>query len=126
MMRVHYLQIIGSKTDKELLDWGNSCPGNENIKIANFKDKNLANGLYLINLCAAIEPRAIDWDIVNKDPNCDDEAKALNSKYAISITRKLGGTVFMVWEDVLELNQKMMTIFFATVYELYTESRQGK
>lgn len=108
------------------MDWGNSVPGNENMKITTFKDKNLSSGVYLVNLCAAIEPRAIDWDIVNKDPNCDDEAKALNAKYAISITRKLGGTVFMVWEDVLELNQKMMTIFFATVYELYIESHKGK
>jgi len=123
LMRVHYLQIIGNKSEKDLIAWGNSCKGNENMQIANFKDKNLASGVYLVNLCAAIEPRAIDWDLVNTSPDADDEAKGLNAKYAISIARKLGGVVFMVWEDVLECNQKMMTIFFSTVYELHQESK---
>jgi len=124
LMRVHYLQIIGNKTDKDLIDWGNSVKGNENRQIKGFKDPNLKDGIYLINLTAAIEPRIIDWDIVNQDPNADDDAKALNAKYAISIARKLGAIIFMVWEDVLELNSKMMTIFISTIYELYQEAQQ--
>lgn len=31
LMRVHYMQIIGNKTDQDLIAWGNSCAGNENL-----------------------------------------------------------------------------------------------
>jgi len=46
----------------------------------------------------------------------------MNAKYAISIGRNLGAVIFLVWEDVNELNQKMMLIFVASLYELFTDS----
>jgi plastin-1 len=52
----------------------------------------------------------------------NDDQKTMNAKYAISIARKLGAVIFLVWEDVLELNQKMMLIFIASLYELKEES----
>ena len=52
----------------------------------------------------------------------NDDQKTMNAKYAISIARKLGAVIFLVWEDVLELNQKMMLIFIASLYELHEES----
>jgi len=33
-------------------------------KIKNFKDSTLGDGQFLIKLCGAIEPRAVNWDIV--------------------------------------------------------------
>jgi len=119
LMRVHYLQIIGNKEDKELIAWGNSCKGNEERQIKGFRDGNLKDGVFLINLCAAIEPRIVDWDLVFQDPNASDEDKSQNAKYAISIARKLGAIIFMVYEDVMESNAKMMTIFFSSLWELY-------
>lgn len=88
------------------------------MQIKGFKDQNLKNGIYLINLCAAIEERIIDWDLVNRDTD-DPEKLGMNAKYAISLARKLGAIIFMVWEDVLEMNSKMMTIFITTLYELH-------
>ena len=76
----------------------------------------------MINLTAAIEPRIVDWDLVTMACENDDQ-KMMNSKYAISIARKLGAVIFLVWEDVLELNQKMMLIFVASLYELYQEAK---
>jgi len=35
-------------------------------KVVNFKDKKLKNSLFFIELMAKMEPRAVDWDIVNK------------------------------------------------------------
>lgn len=81
--------------------------------------------MYLINLCAAIDSRIIDWELVNQDPNADADAKALNAKYALSIAKKFGAIIFMVWEDVMESNAKMMTIFMCSLYELYQESQQN-
>lgn len=33
-------------------------------KMRNFKDSGLKNGLFLLELISAIEPRAVDWDVV--------------------------------------------------------------
>lgn len=124
-MRKHYQQIIGNKDDKVIIAWGNTIAGNEEKQIKGFKDANLKDGVYLINLLAAIEPRIIDWDLVSKDTT-DEEKLAVNAKYAISIARKLGAIIFMVWEDVLEMNSKMMTIFISSVYDLWMEAKGQK
>jgi plastin-1 len=120
LMRIHYLQIIGNKSDKDLITWANAQKGNESMQIAGLKDKNLADGRFLINLTAAIEPRIVDWDLV-KNPAESEDDMMMNSKYAISIGRKLGAVIFLVWEDVTEMNSKMMLIFIASLYELYEE-----
>ena len=119
-MRIHYLQIIGNKSDKDLITWANAQKGNESMQIAGLKDKNLADGRFLINLTAAIEPRIVDWDLV-KNPAESEDDMMMNSKYAISIGRKLGAVIFLVCEDVTEMNSKMMLIFIASLYELYEE-----
>lgn len=124
LMRVHYMQIIGNKSDADLIAWANSVPANADLQIKNFRDANLKSGVHLINLCAAIEPRIIDWDIVYKNADATDEQKALNAKYAISIARKLGAIIFMVWEDVPEGNGKMMTIFVSSLLEIYQKSQE--
>ena len=41
-----------------------------------------------------------------------------NAKYAISLARKMGATVFMVWDDILEVNKKMILVFVATLYDM--------
>lgn len=120
-MREHYKQIIGNKEDKDIMEWANKCPGNENIQITGFKHGNLKNGVFLINCLASLDPEVIDWDLINKDPNADEEAIKLNAKYAISIARKHGAIIFMVCDDVMELNSKMLLIFLCSVYELAME-----
>lgn len=124
LMRVHYMQIIGNKSDQDLIAWGNSVPANKDRQIKGFRDANLKDGVFLINLCAAIEPRIIDWDIVYQNADATDEQKELNAKYAISIARKLGAIIFMVWEDVPEGNGKMMCIFISSLYEIYLEAQK--
>ena len=42
-----------------------------------------------------------------------------NAKYAISISRKLGATVFLVWEDIRDMKIKMLTTFLAAIMEVY-------
>jgi len=93
------------------------------MQIKGFKDPNLKDGVFLVNLCAAIEPRIVNWDLVYRGADLDDEKKSLNARYAISLARKMGAIIFMVWEDVLEGNAKMMTIFMCSLYELYNEAR---
>ena len=70
----------------------------------------------MIKVAALIEPKIINYDLVTEGAN-DEDAKQ-NAKYAISIARKLGATVFMVWDDVVEVNKKMILIFVCSLYDL--------
>jgi len=51
-------------------------------------------------------------------PGQTDEEKEMNAKYAISIARKLGAIIFMVWDDIPRLNKKMLLIFVCSLYDL--------
>ena len=65
----------------------------------------------------SIEPRSINWDIVVQDKD-DEESRQNNAKYAISIARKLGATVFLVWEDIAEVKSKLLLTLLASLYEV--------
>jgi plastin-1 len=67
-------------------------------------------------LCAAIEPRVVDWDIVTKGET--DEEKENNAKYLISIVRKLGAVIFCVWEDIPKVNPKMILVLVCSLFEI--------
>lgn len=93
--------------------------------IKDFKDKSLESGQYLIHMLAAIEPRAVNWDLVTAGET--DEDKMMNAKYALSIARRLGAVVFCVWEDIAEkVNPKQMLILFATMNEIQAEMLEAK
>lgn len=79
--------------------------------------------MFLIKLLASIEPRIIDWDLV-KTENASEEDMQQNAKYAISLARKLGAIIFLVWDDILGVNQKMMVIFVASIYDLKMQTEQ--
>ena len=116
MMRLHSLKVIGNKTEEELVTWGNERVDDE-YKVKSLKDKRLASSLYFIHIMKSIEPRSINWDIVVTDKD-DEESRQNNAKYAISIARKLGATVFLVWEDIAEVKSKLLLTLLASIYEV--------
>ena len=116
MMRAHSLQVIGNKTEEESVAWGNERVDDE-YKVKSLKDKKLASSLYFIHIMKSIEPRSINWDIVVTDKD-DAESRENNAKYAISIARKLGATVFLVWEDIAEVKSKLLLTLLASIYEV--------
>lgn len=42
----------------------------------------------------------------------------MNAKYGISIARKLGAIIFLVWDDIPNVNAKMILIYIASLYDL--------
>ena len=114
-MRVHYLKIIGSKTEKDLINWVNEAAA-DGEPVTGFSSQGWSTGKLLIKLCAAIEPRVVNWDLVTEGQT--DEDKEMNAKYAISIARKLGCAVFCVWDDIVNLNKKMILIFVCSLYDM--------
>lgn len=123
IMREHTLQIIGGKSEEELVAWGNSKQDKEEDKIANLKDKKLETSLWWINIVKGIDERIIDWDIVVKEP-ANDEDKATNAKYALSLARCLEALVFCVWEDLKDVKPKMLLTLLASLYEVGNKEKK--
>ncbi|XP_058218826.1 fimbrin-1-like isoform X2 [Rhododendron vialii] len=124
LMRFNMLQLLKNLrsrsqgkefTDADILNWANN-----KVKITgrtshmdSFKDKNLSNGLFFLELLSAVEPRVVNWNLVTKGES--DEEKKLNATYIISVARKLGCSIFLLPEDIMEVNQKMILTLTASI-----------
>ena len=116
IMRLHYLKIIGDKSEADLVKWANDTVAGKATPIEKLKDPSLSDSKFLIHLLGAIEPRAVNWDLVLDGGS--DEDKTNNAKYAISIARKLGAVIFSIWEDIVNVNPKQMLIFISTCMDI--------
>ncbi|XP_061344104.1 fimbrin-5 [Gastrolobium bilobum] len=102
-------------TDADILNWANNRVkrAGRTSQIDSFKDKNLSGGIFFLELLSAVEPRVVNWSLVTKGET--DEDKKLNATYIISVARKLGCSIFLLPEDIIEVNQKMMLILAASI-----------
>ncbi|OWZ15421.1 Fimbrin [Phytophthora megakarya] len=122
-MRYQQLKILSELaagrseiTDKDIIGWANEKVrqnGRAKGNIVSFRDPSLSDGLYLLDLVHAVEPRAVNWEMVSQ--NKTDDAKASNAKYTISCAQKIGATVFLTYEDIVEVKPKMMMTFVASL-----------
>ncbi|KAI3755903.1 hypothetical protein L1987_55712 [Smallanthus sonchifolius] len=133
LMRFHMLQLLKNLrsqsqgkeiTDADILKWAN-----KKVKITgrtsqmeSFKDKSLSSGIFFLQLLSAIEPRVVNWNLVTKGKS--DEEKKLNATYIISVARKLGCSIFLLPEDIMEVNQKMILMLTASL--MYWSLQQSK
>ena len=115
LMRAHTLKIIGGKSEEALLEWSNGKVSDDQ-KVKSLKDKKLNSSMFWIELLAGIEPKCIRWDIVVKDPQQDKE-REMNAKYALSVARGLGACVFVVWEDLTQVKNRLLLTFLASIYD---------
>lgn len=134
LMRFNMLQLLKnlrSRTqgkeiaDTDILNWANRKVKStgRTSKIESFKDKNLSNGLFFLELLSAVEPRVVNWNLVTKGET--DDRKKLNATYIISVARKLGCSIFLLPEDIMEVNQKMMLMLTASIM-LWSLQRQAE
>uniref|UniRef100_A0A0D9VKA9 Calponin-homology (CH) domain-containing protein n=1 Tax=Leersia perrieri TaxID=77586 RepID=A0A0D9VKA9_9ORYZ len=102
-------------TDADILKWANSKvkASGKTSQMESFKDKSLSNGLFFLELLSAVQPRVVNWKVVTKGE--DDEEKKLNATYIISVARKIGCSVFLLPEDIIEVNQKMILTLTASI-----------
>lgn len=102
-------------TDADILKWANKKVKStgRTSHVDSFKDKNLSNGIFLLELLSSVEPRVVNWNIVTKGES--DEEKKLNATYIISVARKLGCSIFLLPEDIMEVNQKMILTLTASI-----------
>ena len=123
-MSLYTLKKIGNKSEQDLINWANSKIPTER-KIQNLKEKKLNDGLFWIYLLSAIEPKSINWDFVVVD-NPSDKDKEMNAKYVLSVARKLDAIIFVVWEDITEVNEKMLLTLLASLYEIEQKRIKGE
>eukprot|EP00639_Heterosigma_akashiwo_P011856 CAMPEP_0206371384 /NCGR_PEP_ID=MMETSP0294-20121207/6450_1 /ASSEMBLY_ACC=CAM_ASM_000327 /TAXON_ID=39354 /ORGANISM="Heterosigma akashiwo, Strain CCMP2393" /LENGTH=335 /DNA_ID=CAMNT_0053818499 /DNA_START=244 /DNA_END=1248 /DNA_ORIENTATION=- len=119
LMRMHTLQILASLgggkrvTDHEIIQWANSkvSEAGRPSSMISFRDPNLSSGRFFIDLCYAISPRTVNWEIVTDGETEEDQMN--NAKYVISIARKIGAKIFIVAEDIVEVRPKLLLSFVA-------------
>ncbi|KAJ3118406.1 hypothetical protein HDU96_001924 [Phlyctochytrium bullatum] len=125
LMREHVIQTLKSLsksgveiTDSDLIAWANSTikRGGKSTQISSFKDSQLRSGLFFLDLLNSLKKGIVNYELV-ADGVSDDNAK-LNAKYAISIARKLGATIFVLPEDIVEVKPKMILTFVGTLMAL--------
>ncbi|KAK4279182.1 hypothetical protein QN277_016929 [Acacia crassicarpa] len=102
-------------TDTDILKWANNKvkSAGRTSGMESFKDKSLSSGTFFLELLSAVEPRVVNWSLVTKGET--DEDKKSNATYIISIARKLGCSIFLLPEDIVEVNSKMILTLTASI-----------
>ncbi|KAK9268969.1 hypothetical protein L1049_000736 [Liquidambar formosana] len=124
LMRFNMLQLLKNLRfhsqgkeirDADILNWANKKVKStgRTSQMESFKDKSLSSGLFFLELLSAVEPRVVNWNLVTKGES--DEEKRLNATYIISIARKLGCSIFLLPDDIMEVNQKMILTLTASI-----------
>jgi plastin-1 len=120
LMRHHVLTVLkevgggAPVSEQAMIKWANeavSASGKAST-MKSFKDQNLKDSVFFLELLDAIRP-VVDWNIVQRG-NTDAELLN-NAKYAISIARKLGATIFVLPEDITESKDKMILTFIGSI-----------
>ncbi|KAL9241163.1 hypothetical protein vseg_015305 [Gypsophila vaccaria] len=113
-------------TDADILNWANNKvkSSGRSSQTDSFKDKSLSNGKFFLELLSAVEPRVVDWTVVTSGET--DEDKKLNASYIISVARKLGCSIFLLPEDIVEVNQKMMLTLTASIMYWSLQKKPGQ
>uniref|UniRef100_A0A2P2IX20 Uncharacterized protein MANES_12G054300 n=1 Tax=Rhizophora mucronata TaxID=61149 RepID=A0A2P2IX20_RHIMU len=124
LMRCNILQLLKNLrshshgkeiTDADILQWANTkvSESGRQTRMDSFKDKSLSDSIFFLELLSAVQPRAVNWSLVTKGVTA--EEKKMNATYIISIARKLGCSIFLLPEDITEVNQKMMLTLTASI-----------
>ncbi len=123
LMRFHVISILkglskksgGEVTDADIVQWANQTvhASGKTSKMDGFKDSSLRTSVFFIDLLAAVRPGVIDTSLVT-DGHADKDATQ-NAKYAISVARKIGCTIFLLPEDIVEVKNKMLLTFVGSI-----------
>lgn len=125
LMRHHVIKILvelggGKKIEEqEIIQWANNKvkSAGKTSTMASFNDPSLKTSLFFIDLLFAIREKAVKYELVNANPSSKDELIA-NAKYAISVARTLGCLIFVLPEDIIEVNKKMILTFVGAMMQV--------
>lgn len=115
LMRKYTVEILQSLTsdgiridDNSIIQWANNkCE----TKITSFKDPIISTSKPLCALIEAIKKNSIEFSYLTDGSSQED--KLSNAIYTLSCARKIGATVYLLPEDIAELNSKMIMTMYA-------------
>eukprot|EP00210_Caulerpa_lentillifera_P008546 g8152.t1 len=110
--------------ESDVLSWANhmlDLSGSDK-RINSFKDPVLSNSIALLDLLKAIEPHSVQDKHITQ--GITSEEKEMNAKYVLSVARKLGATIFIIWEDITEVKPKMILLLIASFMLLDKQRRK--
>ncbi|KAK4520274.1 uncharacterized protein ATC70_008407 [Mucor velutinosus] len=102
-------------TDMDMVKWANETAqkGGKQSKMNSFRDPSLRTGVFFLDVLNGIKPGIVDASHATAG-NTDEDAFN-NARLAISIARKLGATIFLVPEDIVEVRSKMNLTFVGSL-----------
>lgn len=114
-------QRLGKReiSDPDMIRWANDMArkGAKGTQIRSFKDSSLSNSIFLLDVLAGMKPAYVDYDLVT--PGRNDEESYQNAKLAISIARKMGATIWLVPEDIVAVQSRLITTFIGSLMATY-------
>lgn len=130
LMRHHVLTILkevgggAPVSEDSMIKWANNLvqSSGKSSSMKNFKDSSLKTSQFFLDLLDGIRPGCVDWSLVT--PGSDQKECMDNAKYAISMARKLGATIFLLPEDIIEVKDKMILTFIGSL--MAVGKKEGK
>ena len=118
-------QRLGKReiADADMIRWANDMArkGGKSTQIRSFKDSGLTNAVFLLDVLAGMKSSYVDYDLVASGKS-EDECYQ-NAKLAISIARKMGATIWLVPEDIVAVQSRLITTFIGSL--MATSERMG-
>ena len=91
------------------------------------RDPALATSHFLLHLLYALDPRIVNWAMVAPLPCVSRADCTANAQYALSVARRYGASVFLIHEDVSEVNARMLSVLLACiVHRAATVEQEGR
>jgi len=106
-------------SDADMVRWANdmSKKGGKSSAIRSFKDGQLGNAIFLLDVLNGMKSAYVDYDLVAAGRNS--EESYMNAKLAISIARKMGATIWLVPEDIVAVRSRLITTFIGSLMNTY-------
>jgi plastin-1 len=119
-------QRLGKReiSDADMVKWANDMARKGNGKgtqIRSFKDSNLTNAIFLLDVLSGMKSSYVDYDLVVQGRTQEESYQ--NAKLAISIARKMGATIWLVPEDIVAVQSRLITTFIGSL--MATFERMG-
>lgn len=102
-------------TDAEMIRWANDMAqkGGQRSSIRSFKDPSIGTGVFLLDVLSGMKSSYVDYDLVTPGHTPDDAYA--NAKLSISIARKMGATIWLVPEDIVEVRSRLILTFIGSL-----------
>ncbi|KAK6367287.1 fimbrin [Exophiala oligosperma] len=98
-------------SDSDMIRWANdmSKRGGKNSAVRSFKDPAITSGVYLLDVLNGMKSNYVDYDLVTPGKSQDDAYA--NAKLSISIARKMGSTIYLLPDDIVQGRARLVTTF---------------